>query len=52
MNITDNRYAVVIFGGVEAAALPASVIINNEIFTNHVNLNMYLDPSIIGNFQI
>lgn len=48
-NVTDNRYAVVTFGGLIPFDKPRSIVHNNKIFTDANNLKFYFDHIQTGN---
>lgn len=43
INITDNRYAVVAFGGAAPFNDPRSIVYNSKIFTDYTNVKHHLD---------
>lgn len=43
LNITNNRYSVVAFGGPAPFDKPRSIVFNNEVFTDFSNLTLYFD---------
>lgn len=43
VNVTDNRYAVVAFGGAAPFDQPRSVVYNNKIFTDFTSVKHHLD---------
>lgn len=47
-NITNNRYAVVAFGGPVPYDKPRSIVYNNEIFTNNINVKHYFEHIQMG----
>lgn len=48
-NITNNRYAVVAFGGPIPYDKPRSIVYNNQIFTDHINVKHYFEHIQTGN---
>ncbi|XP_030755989.1 uncharacterized protein LOC115882214 [Sitophilus oryzae] len=49
LNVTKNRYAVVVFGGNGIYNAPRSVIINSETFTDSHSVLDYIDKIPVGN---
>lgn len=43
INVTDNRYAVVAFGGAAPYNDPRSIVFDNKIFTDYANVKHHLD---------
>lgn len=48
VNITENRYAVVAFGGAAPFNYPRSIVYNNKIFTDFTNVKHHLDHIRMG----
>ncbi|XP_076260910.1 apolipoprotein lipid transfer particle isoform X2 [Rhynchophorus ferrugineus] len=49
LNITNNRYAVVVFGGDGVFNAPRSIVINSKTFTDARTVSDYIDNIPVGN---
>lgn len=49
VNLTENRYSVLVFGGASPFDKPRSVVINNEIFAEFNKLSLYFEHIKTGN---